>query len=111
MYRKTLEGVCQQHGMSASNLKASLANLKEKGVIEGRLFEWADELRLAGNEAAHDVNVEVQSRDAGDTIEFTKALLEYVYTFREKFEEFKERRSKKELKTDKSSTKVLQVDP
>ena len=95
MCRKTLEGVCQQHGVSASNLKKSLATLKENGVIEGRLFEWADELRLAGNEAAHDVNVEVQSRDAGDIIEFTKALLEYVYTFREKFEEFKQRRSKK----------------
>lgn len=104
MCRKTLEGVCQQHGVSANNLKASLGKLKEQGVIEGRLFEWADELRLAGNEAAHDVNVEVQSRDAGDIVEFTKAPLEYVYTFREKFEEFKERRSKKKGKATKDSS-------
>lgn len=103
MCRKTLEGVCRQHGVSANNLKTALAKLKETGVIEGRLFEWADELRLAGNEAAHDVNVEVQSRDAGDIVEFTKALLEYVYTFREKFEEFKQRRSKKRTVPKKDS--------
>ena len=95
MCRKTIEGVCQQQGVSERTLKLALNELRSRGIIEGRLFEWADELRLAGNEAAHDVDVEFSTQDAGDAVEFTKALLEYVYTFREKFEQFKQRRQKR----------------
>ena len=64
--------------------------MKEKGIIENRLFEWADALRISGNEAAHGVNSNISSQDAKDILEFTHALLEYVFTFQEKFEEFKE---------------------
>jgi hypothetical protein len=76
-------------------LVSSLKELKDKGVIENRLFEWADALRISGNEAAHDVTVTISPEDARDILEFTNALLEYVFTFRDKFEEFKKRRSAK----------------
>jgi hypothetical protein len=69
-----------------------LKELKDQGVIENRLYEWADALRISGNEAAHDVNVTISPDDAKDIIEFTNALLEYVFTFRDKFEAFKKRR-------------------
>jgi hypothetical protein len=94
MCRKTLEGVCDDHKAAGKNLQQRLAALRDMGVIEGRLFDWADELRLVGNEAAHDVNVQVGPEDARDTFEFTRALLEYAYTFRHRFEEFKKRRAK-----------------
>ena len=55
----------------------------------------SDALRISGNEAAHDVNVTTSPEDARDILEFTNALLEYVFTFRDKFEEFKKRRSGK----------------
>jgi hypothetical protein len=93
MCRKTLEGLCAVHNVKAKGLLSALRELKEKGVIEQRLFEWADALRISGNEAAHDVNVSVAADDARDLLEFSSALLEYVFTFRDRFEAFKSRRA------------------
>lgn len=95
MCRKTLEGVCENYAVEGRSLMDRLKGLKDKGVIDGKLYEWSDELRIVGNEAAHDVNVEVSEADANDMLVFTKALLEYVYTFHKQFEEFKKRRAKK----------------
>jgi hypothetical protein len=47
-----------------------------------------------GNEAAHGVDVVISPEDARDTLECTEALIEYVFTYRDKFEEFKKRRAK-----------------
>lgn len=96
MCRKTLEGVCDDHQAAGKTLKDRLESLKNKGVIEGRLFEWADELRLVGNRATHNVDVEVTPQDAADAVEFARALLEYTYTFRHRFDEFKNRRKQAE---------------
>jgi hypothetical protein len=93
MCRKTLEGICAEHGVTGQNLVSALRQLKDQGIIENRLYEWADALRISGNEAAHDVNVTIAAEDARDILEFTNALLEYVFTFRDKFEAFKQRRS------------------
>ena len=92
MCRKTLEGICDVHGISSGNLKSRLKKMNEKGIIEARLFEWAEALRISGNEAAHDVKITISKYDAKDIIEFTDALLEYVFTFNDKFNEFKKRR-------------------
>lgn len=94
MCRKTLEGVAEDHGIEERTLVNSLKKMRDDGVIENRLYEWADELRLAGNEAAHDVEVRFSQKDATNVVEFTHAILEYVYTFRKKFEEFRARRRK-----------------
>ncbi len=92
MCRKTLEEICKEHGInSKKDLYTDLRKMKEKGIIESRLFEWAEALRNLGNEAAHD-NVTISSQDAKDIIEFTNALLEYVFTFNDKFNEFNKRR-------------------
>jgi hypothetical protein len=97
MCRKTMEGLCEAHHVNAGNLAMALKELRDKGIIEARLFEWADALRLFGNEAAHDVHVTIGPEDAKDTMEFTNALLEYVFTFRDRFAAFQERRqSRKE---------------
>lgn len=93
MCRKTLEGICAEHGAIARNLGSGLKELKDKGLIENRLYEWADALRISGNEAAHGVTVVISAEDARDIVEFTSALLEYVFTFRDKFEQFKTRRA------------------
>lgn len=92
MCRKTLEGVCESEGVQEATLYASLEAMRDEGIIEERLYRWADELRLAGNEAAHDVEFTVSQEDATDVVEFTHAILEYVYTFRKKFEDFRQRR-------------------
>lgn len=92
MCRKTLQGICVEHEVLSNNLAQALREMKDKGLIESRLFEWADELRLSGNQAAHDVKSSMSPADARDILDFTRALLEYVFTFRDKFDQFRQRR-------------------
>lgn len=92
MCRRTLEALCAHHGVGKGTLGENLTKLKKSGVIEQRLFDWADQLRIVGNEAAHDVASVVPKMDARDLLEFTRALVEYVFTFTEAFRKFKERR-------------------
>lgn len=91
MCRKTLEGICSEHGVKERNLARSLEKLRDTEVIDKRLFEWADSLRLFGNDAAHEVSVVINARDARDILDFTRALIEYVFTFRERFAQFQKR--------------------
>lgn len=96
MCRKTLEGVCRVHGIKpGKGLKSDLKEMKEIGIIDAQIFEWAEALRIFGNEAAHDVKVTISRQDAKDIIEFTDALLEYVFTYRDKFNEFNKRRQRR----------------
>ncbi|MNR52040.1 hypothetical protein D3C85_1718150 [compost metagenome] len=74
------------------NLSLSLKKMKEVGLIDERLFEWSDALRIVGNEAAHGVGVSIAQPDARDTIEFTNAILDYMFSYRDRFEQFKKRR-------------------
>ncbi len=92
MCRKILEGICKEHGVRERTLIKSLERMKDERIIDERLYEWADVLRLVGNEAAHDVNVTISRDDAKDMLEFTNAILDYLFSFRDKFEEFKKRR-------------------
>ncbi|MCZ2079666.1 MAG: DUF4145 domain-containing protein [Bryobacterales bacterium] len=91
--RRTIETLCVDRGVKEQNLAAALAKMRDRNLIDGSLFEWADGLRLAGNRAAHDVTSDVSWEDARDLVEFTEALLEYVIVFRERFERFKARQS------------------
>ena len=92
MCRKTLEGIAEEHNVTVRNLASALKEMRDKGIIESRLYEWADALRISGNEAAHGVNVNISPQDAKDILEFTNALLEYVFTFQDRFVQFKKRR-------------------
>jgi Domain of unknown function (DUF4145) len=94
MCRKTLEGICAAHGVNERNLSASLKKLKDNGMIDERLFEWSDALRVVGNEAAHGVGLSIDQADAKDTLEFTNAILDYIFSYRDRFEQFKKRRAK-----------------
>lgn len=98
MCRRTLEAICREHSMSGS-LSKMLKDMREKGIIENRLFQWAEALRISGNEAAHNGENEIGGEDAKDIIEFTEALLEYLFTYRDKFDKFLQRRDKKRGKT------------
>ncbi|MBN1255816.1 MAG: DUF4145 domain-containing protein [Deltaproteobacteria bacterium] len=98
MCRKTLEGICNEHKIKEENLALSLQEMKNQGIIENRLFEWADMLRISGNEAVHDLSVIVSADDARDIIEFTNALLEYMFTFRDKYTKYRKRQEEKKRK-------------
>lgn len=105
MCRKCLEAMCHEHGVAERNLARGLEKLKDQEVIEARLFEWGEALRIAGNEAAHDVSTSISPEDAKDLLEFTEALLQYVFTFRERFDDFMKRRAVTEKRTSKKAKK------
>ena len=67
--------------------------LRERGHIDQKLLAWADELRLIGNDAAHDLHVVIEQVDARDALEFVEALLMYAFSLNRRFEEFKNRRA------------------
>jgi hypothetical protein len=70
--------------------------LVQRNVIDERLLEWADGLRVLGNVGAHFTDrAGVSKQDASDALELIEAMLDYVYVFSAKFEQFKARRDKK----------------
>jgi hypothetical protein len=95
MVGRTLEGVCAENKIQARNLIASLREMKEQGLIDERLYQWADELRVLRNEGAHYTGSQVSREDAADALALSEALLDYMYVLAAKFDEFRDRRAKK----------------
>ncbi|WP_460798691.1 DUF4145 domain-containing protein [Nocardioides pacificus] len=98
MYRRALELLAVDRGVKVRNLAEALKKLQEQGEIDQRLYEWADELRLAGNHAAHEVHDGVSPVDAKDTNDLTEAIIDYVYVFQARYEAFKARRGQTSAK-------------
>lgn len=74
MVRRTLEGVCADQGVTRRQpLVASLRELHQQGRIEGRLLEWAEALRVLGNQGAHYTGVQVSREDATDALVLAEA--------------------------------------
>jgi hypothetical protein len=93
MVRRTLEGVCSDHGITKKPLYVALEEMRSSELIEGRLFEWAQELRVLGNDAAHFTGRAVSSQDAEDALSLAEALMDYMYVFSAQFDKFRRRRS------------------
>jgi len=93
MVRRTLEGVCAEHGVKERTLAKALQSMHDKDLLDRRLLEWAEELRALGNVGAHYTSDRVTREDAQDALAFTEALLDYLYVLQAKFEEFRSRRA------------------
>ena len=93
MCRRCIEAITADKGATGRTLQARLRSMETNGIISGEFSKWFDMLRQVGNQAAHDVAAPVSPSDARDTLEFTHALLEFIYSYRQKFEEFQARRS------------------
>jgi uncharacterized protein (DUF433 family) len=65
-----------------------IAELKAQGVIDQRLFDWAEALRKERNIGAHASEHEVSAEDAQDVLDFTVAIFDYVYTLSDKYEKY-----------------------
>src|SRR5688572_13946980 len=46
MCRRTIEGFCQIKDVAENNLDRSIKKLKDDGLINEQLYEWANQLRL-----------------------------------------------------------------
>jgi hypothetical protein len=78
---------------SANMIGKGLAELKAKGVIDERLFAWAEALRKERNIGAHASDQDTTKENAQDVIDFTIAIFDYVYTLSEKYEKYIARKS------------------
>lgn len=70
----------------------ALQELRDTGKIEGRLFDWAQALRVLGNQGAHFTGQDVDREDAADALALCEALLDYIYVLTIRYEEFMQRR-------------------
>jgi hypothetical protein len=95
MAGRTLECACALQGVKENNLQRSLAKMKDQGLIDGRLWEWAETLRGVRNAAAHYDGQTTSKQDAEDSLAFSEALLDYLYVLTARFEALKARRQKK----------------
>jgi uncharacterized protein DUF4145 len=93
MCGRALESICKDHSVKDWKLSTGLKELKSKGIIDGRLFEWGEELRKSRNLSAHASDVKMTSEDSRDILDFTIAIGEYVYVLADKYASFKERQS------------------
>ncbi len=91
MVRRTLEGTSADQGVSKKNLAGALQELQKQGRIDGMLADWANALRVLGNQGAHFTGKAVSREDAEDSLAFTEALLDHIYVLRKRFEEFQAR--------------------
>jgi hypothetical protein len=98
MCRKCIEGICRKLGVNGRNLNAKIQSLFDAGHIDTRLLDWAHQIRLAGNEAAHDDDSKLTKRDARDVLDFTEAILIYVFSLTSRFEAFRARRARSQKK-------------
>jgi hypothetical protein len=92
MCRKSIEATCKYFDAKGRDLNARLQTMFDMGQIDARLLSWAHEIRLIGNEAAHDADKKINKRDARDVLELTEAILIYVFSLSARFEKFRGRR-------------------
>jgi len=96
MCRRTLEILCKGFGVRSGTLQEKLDALSKQGKIDTRLVNWAHGVRAVGNEAAHATESELSQDDAKDALDFTEAILMYVYVLGRRFEAFEVRRKSAE---------------
>jgi len=80
MCRKSLDAICLDLNAKGKNLAERIESLYKTKIIDEKLFNWANELRLIGNDAAHEFDIIIHKNDAKDAIIFLNALLLYIYT-------------------------------
>lgn len=97
MCGRAIEGICVHYKTKSKTLAKGLEELKEKGLIDDRLFEWGEALRMHRNIGAHATSTKISKDDARDLLDFTQAICEYIFVLTEKFNKFKERTANPKL--------------
>ena len=93
MAGRAIEGICRHFGSAQTSLGPGIREMREKGIIDGRIARWAEELQKARNLGAHAGDERVSQEDARDLLDFARAICDYVFVLTKKFEEFLERRA------------------
>lgn len=72
-------------------LGEGIRKLREKKVIDDRLYDWSQQLQAFRNLAAHPEDISISREDAEDLQTFVYAIVEYIYDLADRYQEFKER--------------------
>lgn len=63
--------------------------LRDEELITGKLYDWADLLRLTRNDSAHGGKPKQSRQDAEDIYTFGVAIIECIYDLDAKYRSFK----------------------
>jgi len=72
-------------------LGEGIKKLKDRKIIDDRLYDWSQQLKAFRNLAAHPEDISISRHDAEDLQTFVNAIVEYVYDLADRYEEFKHR--------------------
>lgn len=83
MFRKVLDvstrKLCTNAKARSMTLEDRIDDMADKNLITPSMQEWAHEIRLIGNDCAHD-DEPIGEKDATDIYKFTELFLMYSYT-------------------------------
>lgn len=94
MCRKCIEAMCYELGETKGSLHKRLQVLRDQQKIDSKLIIWLDGLRAIGNDAAHDLDAQIDKSDALDSLHFVEAVLMYVFSLNKRYDEFQSRRAR-----------------
>lgn len=101
MFRRSLQQVMINKGAKGNRLVDQIRSLGEKGILSGEIVEWANEIRLWGNEGAHPAGEEIDNitvEQADEIKEFIDRLFEWVYIMPERVKKSRLSREAKKSK-------------
>ena len=96
MARSALQAALRNQEAKGKNLKEEIDDLLHKGILPKIMKEWADELRLLGNESAHphDTSNPPDEKDVHAVINFLDYLLLYLFDLPSQIQEYRQRKAK-----------------
>lgn len=80
-------------------LAQGIRELKEKNLIDHKLYDWSQQLKAFRDIAAHPDDISISRQDAEDLQTFVYAIVEYTYDLTDRYEEFKWRLDRRKKKT------------
>ncbi len=104
MCGKAIEAICVEK-TGEKTLHKGLKSLKDKEIIDSRLYDWGEALRKERNIGAHATEETITKANAQDVLDFAIAICEYIYVLTDKYNEYVERKQKEEEKKKKKKKK------
>lgn len=98
MCGKVIEAICLSCKTKNQTLHGGLKELRDRKIIDGRIYKWGEELRKERNIGAHVSAEETTKDNARDVLDFAIAICDYIFVLSEKYKNFIERKAKKSAK-------------
>lgn len=92
MCRRSLEASCNHFKAEGKSLWAKIDNLADSGVITSPLKELAHQVRLEGNQGAHDATLDdLDGNKVDAVISFAREFFHHVHVIPERLKKIREK--------------------